>query len=127
MEFHGKPVILETDGGPPFNGGEFARFCKKWGIHHRLSSAGYPQSNGRAELAVKTAKRILADNITEGGSLDRDAVTRALLQYKNTPLAGVGESPAQIVYGRPITDSLPLPIQPGWRMINDGREIGMAR
>ena len=80
-------------------------------------------------MAVKTAKRVLAENMKPSGNIDNDAVTRALLQYVNTPLRGVNESPAQIVYGRPIRDSLPLcaPAQENWKAINDGREIGCAR
>ena len=129
ITYFGVPKVVETDGGPPFNGSDWTEYLKKWGMKHRLSSAAYPQSNGRAELAVKTAKRILAENVKPSGSLDNDAVVRALLQYVNTPLRGVNESPAQIVYGRPIHDCLPpgAPAQERWRAINDGREIGAAR
>ena len=87
----------DRDGGQLFNSAEWKLFLKKWGIRHRLSSAGYPQSNVRAELAVKMAKRVLFDNVTPSGTLDRDAVVRAFLQYKNTPVLGLAESPAQII------------------------------
>ena len=125
--WHGVPESISTDGGPPFNGEEFRQFCKKWHIRHRKSSAGYPESNGRAELAVKSAKRLLEKNTSGDGSLNTDGVVRAMLQYKNTPLRGINESPAEIVFGRPIQDNLPQVPQEGWKRINDGREIGMAR
>ena len=51
----GVPEEMAFDGGPPFNSSEFATFRKLWDIRKRLSSAYYPQSNGRAELAVKSA------------------------------------------------------------------------
>ena len=35
----GVPVELATDGGPTFTVYDFDRFCKQWGIRHRLSSA----------------------------------------------------------------------------------------
>ena len=129
MTSFGVPNVIETDGGPPFNGDDWNQYLKKWKVKHRKSSATYPQSNGRAELAVKTAKRVLAENVKPSGNIDNDAVTRALLQYVNTPLRGVNESPAQILYGRPIRDILPpcAPAQEGWRQINDGREIGCAK
>ena len=57
------------------------------------SSAYYPQSNGRAEAAVKSAKRLLKMNTGPGGSLDTDKVTAALLQYLNTPLRGIDKLP----------------------------------
>ena len=72
------------------------------------SSALYPQGNGRAELAVKSAKRILRENITPTGSLNTDQACRALLQYRNTPIQHIGLSPAQILFHRNLRDSIPV-------------------
>ena len=52
---------------------------------HRQSSAYHPQSNGRAEVTVKTMKRLLSDNIDQSGKPNTDAITRAILQIRNTP------------------------------------------
>ena len=84
-------------------------FLVSWGISHRLSSAEYPQSNARAEVGVKTAKRILMDNLGKDGSLNNDKITAALLQYKNTPLPDIGLSPAQILFHRELRDTIPSP------------------
>ena len=59
MVTFGVPVEISTDGGPEFIAGETLAFFRRWGIRHRLSSVSFPSSNGRAELAVKTAKRLL--------------------------------------------------------------------
>ena len=91
---YGAPAELATDGGPPFASRSVQQFLKNWGVQWRCSSAYYPQSNGRAELAVKTAKHMLRDHITASGKLDTDAMARALLQYHNTPLQGSNQSPA---------------------------------
>lgn len=48
----GVPEELSSDGGPEFTAGETENFLRLWGVRHRLSSAGFPQSNGRAEVAV---------------------------------------------------------------------------
>ena len=53
----GVPEELSSDGGPEFTAGATESFLQLWGIKHRISSAYFPQSNGRAEVAVKTAKR----------------------------------------------------------------------
>ena len=72
---------------------------------HRLSSAHYPQSNGRAEVAVKSAKRLLRDHRTPSGRLDMDAYMLAIMAQRNTPDPASGLSPAQIVYGRSLQDA----------------------
>ena len=56
-----------TDNGPQFDSAEFAMFAKKWSFKHDTSSPRYPQSNGKAENAVKTClpstKELLSQNI----------------------------------------------------------------
>ena len=107
MVSFGVPVEISSDGGPEFIADETSAFFKRWGIRHRRSSVSFPSSNGRAELAVKTAKRLIMDNVSPDGKLDNDRMVRALLTHRNTPDAGCKLSPAQILLGRPLRDSLP--------------------
>ena len=104
---YGFPEEISTDGGPQFTSHQFKLFLKTWDIHHRLSSAEYPQSNGRAEVGVKTAKRIIRDNISNDGSMNNDRIVSAFLQYKNTPLPDINLSPAQILFHRKLKDNTP--------------------
>ena len=97
-----------TDGGPQLTSSAFKEFLERWGVRHRLSSVDYPQSNGRAELAVKSAKRIIRDNIRADGSLDNDRAARAILQHRNTPLKDLGMSPAQLLLHRELRDHVPV-------------------
>eukprot|EP00111_Clytia_hemisphaerica_P024151 TCONS_00071197-protein len=106
----GVPEELSSDGGPPFNGHDFETFLKTWGIRHRISSAYFPQSNGRAESAVKVMKRILATNFSPSGSLNTDGLTKALLLHRNTPPPDMGVSPSELLFGRNITDHMPRPV-----------------
>ena len=55
---YGIPDILVTDNGPQFVSAEFAVFENTWMFQHTTSSPHYPQSNGKAENAVKTVKRL---------------------------------------------------------------------
>ena len=73
----GVPVEISTDGGPEFIAGETLDFFKRWGIQHRLSSVSLPSSNGRAELAVKSTKRLLMDIVSPNGDLDNDKIMSA--------------------------------------------------
>lgn len=105
FKIFGVPLELSSDGGPQFRASATEAFLAKWGISHRISSAYFPQSNGRAEVAVKTAKRLLLDNVSPSGSLNNDKFLRAILQLRNTPDADCHVSPAQIVFGRQLNDA----------------------
>ena len=59
FQSYAAPEELSSDGRPPFTSIPFTQFLWDWVVKHRLSSTAYPQSNGRAELAVKSAKRIM--------------------------------------------------------------------
>uniref|UniRef100_A0A1A8PL63 Integrase catalytic domain-containing protein n=1 Tax=Nothobranchius rachovii TaxID=451742 RepID=A0A1A8PL63_9TELE len=102
----GVPEELSSDGGPEFSAGRTADFLRLWQVKHRVSSVGLPQSNGRAEVAVKMAKRLLVSNTGPTGSLDHDRFLRAMLQLRNMPDPDCDLSPAQIIFGRPLRDLL---------------------
>jgi len=103
----GVPCEISSDGGPEFASKNTQAFFKRWGIYHRNSSSYSPSSNGRAEVAVKSAKRLLMTNISVDGSLDTDKMTRALLMLRNTPDPTCKLSPAEVIFGRRLRDSLP--------------------
>lgn len=63
----GVPEEVSSDGGPEFASKETETFFNKWDIRHRQSSAYNPQSNGRAEVAVKSMKRLLSNNVSLSG------------------------------------------------------------
>ena len=74
------------------------------------------------------AKRLVKDNTGPARSINNNEVTRALLQYLNTPLRGVTESPAQILFGRPISIGLPAGLlKKGWTSQNHHKELGLAK
>ena len=95
---YGIPKRLITDGGSVFTSSVFENWCKDWNIHHSVSSPYNPQSNGKAENAVKIAKNLLAKT-SPNGDMDNENFQRGILEQRNTP--GVkGKSPAELVYGR---------------------------
>ena len=79
-------------------------FLKTWDVTHRVASAYYQRSNGRAEVAVKQAKRLLRSNVTESGSLDSNRFLRTMIQLRNTPDSNYKVSPAEFIYGRQLRD-----------------------
>lgn len=128
----GVPEELASDGGPEFTSAETRSFLRRWGVHHRLSSVAFPHSNCRAEIGVKTMKRLITDNTGPKGDLDTDAVQRAILQYRNTPDPDTKISPAMCIFGRPTRDFIPIP--PGryrphqtWRETLTAREEALRK
>ena len=81
-------------------------FLKTWGVAHATSSPHYPQSNGKAEATVKAIKKLISA-AWSGRSINWDKLSRALLQYRNTPCQKDGFSPAQKLFGHPVQDTLP--------------------
>lgn len=121
----GIPDEFATDGGPEFTATATRQFLKDWGEHHRLSPVAFPHSNCRAEIGVKTVKRLISDNTAPNGDLNTDLFQRAMLQYRNTSDRDTKLSPAMRVFNHPIRD---IPIPPGkYKPHNTLQETMFAR
>ena len=123
---------LTSDGASVFTSADCKAFFYRWGVQHRVSSAYYPRANKRSEVAVKSAKRLVMENLGPKGQLDTDRFARALLLHRNTPDPLTGLSPAMILFGREVRDHLPAVLsryQPRreWRLEADLREQAFAK
>ena len=77
----------------------FCHFTIKDDIQHTTSSPHHPRSNGKAESAVKAAKRILKKTLKTGED--------PYLAILNTPQQRIDLSPAQRQMGRRTKTLLP--------------------
>ena len=104
MQFarHGIPDVLVTDNGTQFSSSEFLRFAETWKFEHKTSSPHHPQSNGKAEDAVKICKALL-----KKAKADNKDPLLAFLDWRNTPSEGLGTSPVQRLMGRQTRTLLP--------------------
>lgn len=71
-------------------------------------SVAFPHSNCRAEIGVKTIKRLIAGNTGKDGDIKVDQFQKAILQYRNTPDPTTKLSPAMCIFGLPIKDLIPI-------------------
>ena len=129
---HGIPEELSSDGGSTYMSYETQKFLANYGVNHRVSSVAYPHSNQRAELAVKSMKRLIRENTSPDGSLNNDKFLRAVMTYRNTPDRDTERSPAQVIFGRNLRDFLPAPLrrytpQPQWVLLRDDRERALRK
>ena len=69
-----------SDNAKQYVSTEFENFSKKWKFEHITSSPKYPQSNGKAESAVKIAK-----NLMRKAKEAKEDPYLAILDYRNTP------------------------------------------
>ena len=67
----GVPESMTSDGGSE----KLRDLLQRYGINHRLISAGFPRANSSAELAGKSAKRLLRDNVSPTGELNNEGTT----------------------------------------------------
>ncbi|RLJ22760.1 hypothetical protein DJ031_00300, partial [bacterium endosymbiont of Escarpia laminata] len=81
---------------------DFKEFVKLWKIKHITSSPRFPQSNGKAENAVKTCKALF-----KKAREDHKDPLLALLDWRNTPSEYIGTSPVQRLMGRRTRTLLP--------------------
>lgn len=95
----GIPDKVWTDQGPQFTSQAFQEFARQWGFEHATSSP-------KAEATVKSMKKVI-QSAWQGRHLDENKLTRALVQYRNTPSRKDGLFSAQKLYGQPIQDTLP--------------------
>ena len=112
--------------------GEVQAWLKKMDVHHQTSSTYLHHANSRAEIAVKSTKRILQDCLMKNGSIHNDKFLRAVLQYRNTPHQDCRRSPAQMVYGKQLRDFLPalhnkLEPMKDWSVTQEHRERMLAK
>lgn len=101
----GIPEVLVSDNGPQFTSDEFRKFMEMNGIIHKRSAPYHPATNGQVERNVQTFKNKLKTincNRSEVGKV----LQNILLNYRRTPHATTGESPAMQMFNRQIRSRL---------------------
>ncbi|UYV68566.1 K02A2.6-like, partial [Cordylochernes scorpioides] len=101
----GIPRTLVSDNGTGFTSEEFRQFMTRNGIRHLRTAPFHPSSNGLAERAVQTIKTGLK-KVQQGSISQR--LAEILLGYRRTPIASIGKSPSEMMFGRNIRSRLDL-------------------
>ena len=104
---YGCPELFVSDNGPQFNSAEFLSFLSSNGVRHVKSPPYHPQSNGVAERCVQTFKGAMKSMKDEPGDIST-RLLQLLFQYRCTPHATTGTSPAQLFLGRTLRTRLSM-------------------
>jgi hypothetical protein len=99
---HGIPDIFMSD-NMPFASFEMKQFADDWNFKLVTSSPTFPQSNGQSERFVQTIKTMIKKCIECGQDIQL-----ALLNYRNSPIANLNYSPAQLLMSRSLKTKLPV-------------------
>ena len=99
---YGIPQVIVSDNAQ-FTSQEFQDFTQTYGIQHDTSSPDHSKSNGKAQTAVKSAKKLIKKCAAE-----QTDPYLALLELRNTPMQGINLSPAQMLLQRQTRSTLPI-------------------
>ena len=62
---HEIPEKITTDGGPPYSGYEFGKYCERMGVQHHITTPEDAQANGFAEAFVKILVKLVHTALVE--------------------------------------------------------------
>ena len=99
---NGIPTTIIAD-NVPFNSRCFKEFAKEWQFNLITSNPHFPQSNGLAECNVQTVKNLF--KMAKESGCDSELT---LLEFRNTPVTGLNNSPAQLLMRQRLQSSLPM-------------------
>ena len=122
----GVPNRLRSDQGPQYEGHDFQKFLKEWGVEWMPSSPHNPQSNGAAEAMVKSVKYLLKKC---GGNINSEQFLAGIIELRNTPRED-GLSPAERLFGHPLRSLVPAhwkSFDPQWQTKSDEADYRRLR
>ena len=95
----GTPRALVSDNGKQFDNAKFSVFCAELGIKNYCSSPAHPQSNGQAEVTIRTLKAALKTKLKDLKGKWVEFLPEVLWAYRTTHKSATQETPFTLVFG----------------------------
>ena len=95
----GIPETITTDRGSQFTSAIWSQLLDTWGIHHSMTTAYHPESNGLVERLHRRLKESLMAICGDDPNSWFWKLPMALLSIRTTLKPDIGASPAELVYG----------------------------
>ena len=95
----GVPRALVSDNGKQFDNAKFRDFCAELGIKNYYSSPAHPQSNGQAEVTIRTLKAALKTKLEDLKGSWVEYLPEVLWAYRTTQKSATRETPFALAFG----------------------------
>ena len=95
----GIPRALVSDNGKQFDSAKFRDFCVELGIKNYYSSPAHPQSNGQAEVTIRTLKAALKTKLEDLKGKWVEFLPEVLWAYRTTRKSATQETPFALAFG----------------------------
>ncbi|KAJ9536179.1 hypothetical protein OSB04_un000639 [Centaurea solstitialis] len=97
---YGCPKAIISDRGTHFANYLLEKTLKRYGVHHRFSTAYHPQANGQAENTNRALKRILEKTVDNNPKIWSQKLEDALWAYRTAYKTPIGSTPYRMLYGK---------------------------
>ena len=88
-----------SDNGKQFDNAKFRDFCAELGIKNYYSSPTHPQSNGQAEVTIRTLKAALKTKLEDLKGKWVEYLPEVLWAYRATRRSATQETPFTLAFG----------------------------
>ena len=88
-----------SDNGKQFDNPKFRDFCAELGIKNYYLSPAHPQSNGQAEVTIKTLKATLKTKLEDLKGKWKEYLPEVLWAYGTTCKTATRETPFALTFG----------------------------
>ena len=93
------PRALVSNNGKQFDNAKFRDFCAELGIKNYYSSPLHPQSNGHAEVTIRTLKAALKTKLEDLKGNWVEYLPEVLWAYRTTQKSATRETPFALAFG----------------------------
>ena len=104
----GIPRALVSDNRRQFDNPKFRDFCAKLGIKNYYSSPAYPQSNGQAEVTIRTLKATLKTKLENLKGKWVEYLPEVLWAYRTTRKSATQETLFALAFGTEAVASVEI-------------------
>ena len=88
-----------SNNGKQFDNAKFKDFCAELGIKNYYSSSAHPQSNGQAEVTIRTLKVALKTKLEDLKGKWVEYLPKVLWAYRTTHKSATQETPFTLAFG----------------------------